>query len=92
MTLEYIKEVLRRGGLNELSGLLCDVTTKKGELRGEQIKLYIDTYNILPNEYVILDDDVFDMREDQMPRVINTSTQTGLTEKDCQRAFSLLTC
>lgn len=55
--------------------------------RGEEIKYYIDTYNI--KNYVILDDDS-DMLEEQMTHFIHIDNYTGLTNNNINQIKTII--
>ncbi len=65
-------------------GKVLDITPRGGEIRGEQIKAWLDSQSVKSDffveKYAILDDDS-DMLEEQMPNFFKTSWQTGLTDE-----------
>lgn len=90
---------------NEVPPIIGKTRVRFGELkdgtgkRGDQIQEYIDDWqdNAMPESfghgkithYVILDDDS-DMLEKQLPHLVHTDTNVGLTCKDAEKAIDIL--
>ena len=86
-TLMQLRELLADQGV---TGKVIGTTGRDPDgIRGREIQAFLDEHGLAPDECVILDDDA-DM-EDLMPRLIQTSFETGLTPEDARAATDLLT-
>jgi len=87
-------DVLKRNGLTaEIIGVTphSDKKLPNGlwtrEIRGKEIQQWIDKNR--PDRYCIIDDDT-DMLPEQKPHFVNTDFMHGITNKDMQKAISIL--
>lgn len=64
-------------------------TSNRHVPRGEEIKKWLDDNKRKWSSYVILDDDL-DMLEDQQSYFVNTDPLDGLSEADVERAIEIL--
>ena len=75
---------------NTLCGVTFDIIGKTpvlGDFRGDEIKAWLKSVDV--DNFVILDDDA-DFHKTQMPHLVQTSFDEGLTEKEVAQAIEIL--
>lgn len=67
----------------------CSLWDREKYGRGDEIQAWLDFHPDVTN-YVILDDDVFDMLPCQEGHIIETSWESGIGEEDVETAIKIL--
>lgn len=86
-TRRKLKRVLGYHGL-EIYSWTTTRYWKLGQMRGEEVDLWLSEHSNIEN-YVILDDDG-DFLDSQMDHFVQTNGNVGLTEKNAERAIQIL--
>ena len=73
----------------DLDKLVIGTTPILGMNKGEEIKAYLEDYNLKDDiSFVILDDNI--VIEELIPHLIYTNRQIGLTKEDMKKAITIL--
>ena len=76
--------------LNDFSMSVFDVTGyNKNGIRGLEIKEWLDNHNDIES-FVILDDEVFDIKEHFPNNFVQTSMEVGLQKEDVEKCIAIL--
>ena len=76
--------------LNDFSMSVLDVTGyNKNGIRGLEIKEWLDNHNDIES-FVILDDEVFDIKEHFPNNFVQTSMKVGLQKEDAEKCIAIL--
>lgn len=76
--------------LNDFSMSVFDVTGyNKNGIRGLEIKEWLDNHNCIES-FVILDDEVFDIKEHFPNNFVQTSMKVGLQKEDVEKCIAIL--
>ena len=76
--------------LNDFSMSVFDITGyNKNGIRGLEIKEWLDNHNNIES-FVILDDEVFDIKEHFPNNFVQTSMKVGLQKEDVEKCIAIL--
>ena len=76
--------------LNDFSMSVFDITGyNKNGIRGLEIKEWLDNHNNIES-FVILDDEVFDIKEHFPNNFVQTSMKVGLQKEDAEKCIAIL--
>lgn len=88
--LEKMREILFNSGLKaEVIGITPTLQYDPSNIRGDEIKTWIDNQDFKPEKYVILDDDM-DFYEEQLGHLVKCDSAVGFTVQQYLIAKDLL--
>jgi hypothetical protein len=85
--LEYLTDMLVKAGLHKED--VVSETPYRDGVRGREISLWLERSDVEIESFVILDDDVFDMKEHE-GKYVQTDTDNGITSEEADEAIKIL--